>query len=242
MSMSQQAAVPLRAPRARVPHSTTGSTSRSLPASGATSVRLRVVAPADSREGHGVAFVALCVLVLAMGLATLLMLNTQRAQQSFTIDSLQARSATYTDTQQSLQSQLQLAEAPASLAARAHALGLVPASRVRFVGTDGKTIGVANGAAGSTPFTVGPLTTGGAAKVAATATTGASLGAAVGAPAPKTTAPKAGRTTKTGTTTTTGTASKSKSTKGSGTTSKSTKSTTGTKTKSKTGTHATTTR
>ncbi|MBO1766952.1 hypothetical protein [Allobranchiibius sp. GilTou38] len=235
MSMSPQAAVPLRAPRARVPHPTPGSKSRSLPTSGASSVRLRVVAPADSRDGHSAAFIAACVFVLAMGLATLLVLNTQRAQQSFTMDSLQARSATYTDTQQSLRSALQLAESPASLASRAHAMGLAPASRVRYVGSDGKTIGVANGAAGSTPFTVGPLTTGGAAKVAGTAATGASLGAGVGAPAPK----KATKTAKTGTTKSTKDSPKSK-----GKSTKSKSSTTGTKTKTKntTGTHATTTR
>ena len=64
-------------------------------------------------------------------------------------------------------------------------MGLAPASRVRYVGPDGKTIGVANGASGSTPFTVGALTTGAAAKVAGTAAAGASLGAGIGAPAPK---------------------------------------------------------
>ncbi|MBO1755252.1 hypothetical protein [Allobranchiibius sp. CTAmp26] len=239
MSMSQQAAVPLRAPRARVPHPTPGSKTRSVPASGATSVRLRVVAPADTREGHSAAFIVACVVVLAMGLAALLVLNTQRAQQSFTIDSLQARSATYTDTQQSLRSQLQLSEAPATLASRAHAMGLGPASRVRYVGADGKTIGVANGASGSTPFTVGALTTGGAAKVAGTAAAGASLGAGVGAPAPKKAAvkkaaPKTSKTSKTATT---------KSSPGkSSTTGAKSKNTTKSKSKSKTGTHATTTR
>ena len=240
MSMSQQAAVPLRAPRARPAHPTTGSTSRSTSANGATAVRLRVVAPADSRDGHSAAFIAACVLVMALGLATLLILNTQRAQQSFTIDSLQARSATYTDTQQGLTSQLQQAEAPASLASRAHALGLGPASRVRYVGPDGATIGVANGAAGSTPFTVGPLTTGGAAKVAGTAASGASLGAGVGAPAPVKKAAKTS-TAKTGTTGKAGTAKGSTSKNGkaaSPTGSTGTKS----KAKSKTGTHTTTTR
>lgn len=186
MSISQQAA-PLQRPRARLPRAGAPSgAGRSRPGlSGAAApVRLQVVAPADSRASNSGAFVAACVLVMALGLAALLLLNTERAQQSFTISSLQASSATYTNTQQGLRSTLQRAQSPASLAARAHALGMAPASKIRYVGPDGKTVGVANGAAGSVPFTVGPLTTGGAAKVAGTASVGASLGARVGAPAP----------------------------------------------------------
>lgn len=186
MSISQQAAAPLRQPRGRLPHAG-GSTPAALSRPGASkpaAVRLRVVAPADVREGNGAMFIAACVLVLALGLGALLILNTQRAQQSFTIDSLQGRSTTLTDSQQSLSSKLQLAESPSSLAARAYALGMAPASKIRYVGPDGKTVGVANGAAGSNPFTVGPLTAGGAADVAGAASVGASLGAGVGAPAP----------------------------------------------------------
>ncbi len=187
MSISQHAA-PLRQPRARLPRTTRSSTapkSRTANPATVTPVRLRVVAPADAREGSSAAFIAACVLVLAMGLAALLMLNTQRAQQSFTIDRLKAESATYTGTQQGLNSQLQLAESPRSLAARAQSLGLLPAATIRYVGPDGKTVGVAKGAGGAVPFTVGPLTAGGASKVAGAASLGASLGLRVGAPAPK---------------------------------------------------------
>lgn len=199
MSISQRSA-PMRQPRARLPRvagstaagtsAKTGAPTNSRPKTTTTAapVHLRVVAPADSRESSSAAFIAACVLVLALGLAALLILNTQRAQQSFTINSLKAESATYTGTQQGLSSALQLAESPRSLAARAQAMGLAPASKVRYVGPDGKTVGVAKGAAGSIPFTVGPLTSGGASKVAGAATLGASLGARLGAPVPKATA------------------------------------------------------
>ncbi len=187
MSISQHAA-PLRQPRSRQPRAAVSSaapTSRTARSTTSSPVRLRVVAPADARESSSAAFIAACVLLLAMGLAALLILNTQRAQQSFTIDKLKADSATYTGTQQGLSSQLQLAESPQSLAARAQSLGLVPAATIRYVGPDGKTVGVAKGAGGGVPFTVGPLTAGGASKVAGAASLGASLGVRVGAPAPK---------------------------------------------------------
>lgn len=227
MSMSQQAARPLRAPGAPLPRAKGTPSALGRPSrAAATPVRLRVVAPADSRDGRGPAFIAACVLVMALGLATLLILNTQRAQQSFTIDSLQARSATYTTTQQSLSSALQLTQAPQSLAAKAHALGMVPASGVRYVRPDGTTIGVAKGIAGKTGFTVGPLTTGGAATVAKTGSMGATLGDRVGTPAPAKTpgasTHASGAATK----------AKSKTTPKSTTTSKS-KSKAGTKSKSK---------
>lgn len=180
-----QATAPRRVSHARLPVGVTSPSLRKRPVSAATAgVRLRVVAPADSRHSGGIAFVVSCVVVLALGLATLLLLNTQRAQQSFTINGLQAKSAGITDTQQSLRSQLQGVESAASLAKRAQALGLVPAIHIRYVGPDGKTIGVAKGATGAAPLILGALTTGRAAQVASQAAAGVSLGSSAGAPAP----------------------------------------------------------
>lgn len=191
-----QATAPRRVSRARLPLSATSPGARKAPASSGPAVRLRVVAPADSRHSGGLAFVVSCVVVLALGLATLLLLNTQRAQQSFTIDGLRAQSARMTDTQQSMRSQLQGVEAAPSLAKRAQAMGLVPATHIRYVGPDGKTIGVAKGAAGASPLILGALTTSSAGRVAQQAAVGVSLGSSVGGPAPAKAVNKPGSLTK----------------------------------------------
>lgn len=178
-----QATAPRRVSHARLPLGAAAPGVRKSAVSAGTGVRLRVVAPADSRHSGGLAFVVCCVVVLALGLAALLQLNTQHAQQSFTIDALQAKSARITDTQQSLRSQLQGVDSAASLANRAQALGLVPAAQFRYVEPDGKTIGVAKGVTGAAPLILGPLTTGGVAQLGSQAVSGVSLGSSVGAPA-----------------------------------------------------------
>lgn len=176
-----QATAPQRVPRVRLPASATAPDGRRALRS--PTVHLRVVAPADSRHSSGVAFIVACVTVLALGLATLLILNTQRAQQSFTADSLQADSVRVANTQQDLRSQLQNDGSAASLARRAQQLGLVPATHIRYVGPDGKVVGVAKAATGSAPFILGSLTGDAAAPIATRASMGVSLGATVGAPA-----------------------------------------------------------
>lgn len=177
-----QATAPQRVPRVRLPVSATSPDGRKALRSPA--IHLRVVAPADSRHNSSVAFIVACVTVLALGLATLLILNTQRAQQSFTTDSLQADSARVANAQQDLRSQLQSDGSAASLARRAQQLGLVPAAHIRYVGPDGKVVGVAKAAAGSAPFILGSLTGDATTTVAARASMGVALGSAVGAPVP----------------------------------------------------------
>ncbi len=153
--------------------------------------QLRVVAAADAREGRSAGFIALCVLVLGLGLVALLLLNTERAQQSYTLDSLKTTSAGLADTQQDLNTQVRTLGAAQALAQRAEAMGLQPSTHIRYQRPDGTTVGVANSPSSKTPFTVESVPTGPAGRVAASAAVGASVGAAVGAPAPKPAKPAA---------------------------------------------------
>lgn len=145
-----------------------------------------VVAPPQTR-GVGVGFVVICLLAMVGGLMALLLLNTQRAEQSFALDRLQAKSASLSATQESLDGQLDAVSAPQQLALQAQAQGMVPATSVRFVDSNGKTVGVAKGSASANPFTVGTLPSTPASKVAALAASAASAGVQLPAAPPATT-------------------------------------------------------
>lgn len=82
--------------------------------------------------------------ILAVGLVVLLLLHTMAAQDAFRLESLQHESAQLADTQQQLALTEQEREAPTSLAARAHALGMVPTGSIAFVELHhrGKIVGV----------------------------------------------------------------------------------------------------
>ncbi|PWJ24749.1 hypothetical protein ATK17_0850 [Branchiibius hedensis] len=145
-----------------------------------------VVAPPQTR-GVGIGFVAICLLAMVGGLVALLLLNTQRAQQSFALDRLQSQSASLAATQESLDSQLDAVSAPQQLALQAQVQGMVPATSIRFVDSNGKTVGVAKGRASTSPFTVGTLPSTPASKVAALAANAASAGVQLPAAPPATT-------------------------------------------------------
>ena len=134
-----------------------------------------VVAPPQTRA-VGVGFVAICLVAMVGGLVALLLLNTQRAQQSFALDRLQAKSASLSATQESLDGQLDTVSAPQQLALQAQAQGMGPATSIRFVDSNGKTVGVAKGSASANPFTVGTLPSTPASKVATLAANAASAG------------------------------------------------------------------
>ncbi len=164
--MSQLTA--LRAPR---------TSSRTGTATTSSRPRLRVVAPADTPATGGVGFAIGCMVLLVCGLVAVLLLNTVRAQQSFTLDTLQSRSTVLSDRQQSLGTDLQRASAPQQLALRAERMGLRPADKVRYVrASDGKVLGVAKAGAAGTPFTVGTLPTTPASRAAGVATAAATDG------------------------------------------------------------------
>lgn len=174
--MSQLTALPRPATRA----------ARTAPSTRATSVsapRLRVVQTQDAAEHTGVGFVLLCVFLLVSGLIALLLLNTNRAQESFAIEKLQVKSAALTDQQQQLAGEIDAQSAPQQLALRAQQMGLRPATKVRYVRkADGTVLGVAKRSGADSTITVGTLPSTPASRAAGTAVSAASSGLLVTTP------------------------------------------------------------
>lgn len=166
---------PHRVPTARPGANRTGAAARS-----ASRPTLRVVQTRDAKEHSGVGFVVTCVLLLVGGLIALLLLNTERAQQSFAIDKLQAKSALMTDQQQALSAQVDDLSAPQELARRAQEMGLVTASKVKYVRkSDGKVLGESSPSGGGQQINVGTLPSTPASRAAAKGVTAANLGLVV---------------------------------------------------------------
>lgn len=110
---------------------------------------LRLVAPRPRTAGRA-PFAALLVGLLVSGLLSLLALNTLQAQDAFALHELEAQGRELTLREQLLQGQVQDLEAPAALAERAAALGLVPSGPPAFLRLpDGAVLGEA--APGKTP-------------------------------------------------------------------------------------------
>ncbi|RNI20258.1 hypothetical protein [Flexivirga caeni] len=175
--MSQLTALPRPASRADRP------TRPARPA--AQPPRLRVVEAKDAAEHTGVGFVLLCVLLLVGGLIGLLLLNTDRAQESFAAQNLQSQSSSLTDQQQALSGDIDAMSAPQQLALQAQRMGLVQATTTRFVrASDGKLLGVAKRSAKDSALTVETLPTTPASQVAAEAVSAASSGLLVTKPKP----------------------------------------------------------
>lgn len=119
-----------------------------------TRPRLRVVTGAPPKHG-GATFSIICATLLAAGLIGLLLLNTALAQGSFTLHDLRATSAQLTDSEDSLTQSLEASKSPASLAAKAAGMGMVPAQSVAFLRlSDGKVLGVAKPAKAPPGLTV----------------------------------------------------------------------------------------
>ncbi|MDO8107422.1 hypothetical protein Q6348_09460 [Isoptericola sp. b441] len=129
MSAAQSAAV--RAPARPVPR----------PAPAPPRPRLRVV-PAPHRARTRVPFVVLCMVVLAASLLGVLLLNTAMAQGEYERYGLATRLAQAAQRQQELVTQLDQAAAPAELARRAQALGMVPSTTGGYLRlSDGAVLG-----------------------------------------------------------------------------------------------------
>lgn len=151
----------------------------------ATRPRLKLVQPAEA-SGSGVGFVVLCVTLLVAGLLTVLLLNTARAQQQYTIGDLQNQTARLSATEQDLDTKLNYVRAPQQVALRAQELGLVPAGHVRYVrASDHRLVGVAQGTGSTAPFTVSTLPRTPASPVADLAVKSAVSAALVEQPKPK---------------------------------------------------------
>ena len=102
---------------------------------------LRLVPPRRSSAAKA-PFAVVLVVLLGGGLLGLLLLNTLVAQQSFSMHDLGAKDKALQQREQDLSSQVQALEAPASLAARAAALHMVPSGPPAFLRlSDGKVLG-----------------------------------------------------------------------------------------------------
>jgi hypothetical protein len=113
------------------------------------------VVQAPPTAGSPLGFAVVCAALLGAGLIALLLLNTAVAQDSFGLQRLQTGSQQLADQRQALTQSNDLAAAPAQLATKAWAMGLVPAGGAGFVQLpSGKVLGVANPAPRSRPPTV----------------------------------------------------------------------------------------
>ncbi len=105
--------------------------------------RLRVVPATIGQTGNGV-FAVVCMVLLTLGLAALLMMNTALASGIYQLKALQAQSGTLTDTQEQLTQAVDDLRSPRTLADKAQAMGMVPAKSMAFIRlSDGAVIGVA---------------------------------------------------------------------------------------------------
>lgn len=138
----------------------------------------------------------LVIALLVGGLATVLVLNTQRAQDAFTLTSLKKHNAQLHDKLQTLQGQVQQDTTPSTIASRAADLGMQPGGDPIFVDPTGKILGL--GASGTVALSSGkrigdlvvigtpkpkPVTTPAPSATASTSAAAASPPAAPSAPA-----------------------------------------------------------
>ena len=93
------------------------------------------------RKAPKMPFVLLVVGILGFGLVGLLLLSTQRAQASFRMADLQKQGATLQDQEQALQRLVERDQDPATLSARATALGMVPDPTAGYLSPDGTVLG-----------------------------------------------------------------------------------------------------
>ncbi|CAM2875932.1 MULTISPECIES: hypothetical protein [Dermacoccus] len=167
--MSQLAA-PSRAPRStRASSRPARTTRRPAPASRAAAVRpvrARTETVAGKRPVSG--FMALVFVFAFVSALSLLLLNTMRAEQSFTLNKLRSDVATLDDRQQGLDSEISAVSAPEHLAVKAEEYGMVRAEQVRYVNrTTGKQVGVATSGQAGQRLSVNTLSTTPASKAAA---------------------------------------------------------------------------
>jgi len=110
--------------------------------------RLRIVrAPAPARTR--MPFIALCMSILGGALLGALMLNTSMAATAYEIHDSEIRLARLSETEQVLAARADQLASPAQLAARATAIGMVPAEGSSYIRlSDGTIVGPAAGLIG----------------------------------------------------------------------------------------------
>lgn len=103
---------------------------------------LRLVAPlAPDRVSRGV-FAVIVVFVLALGLLSILLVNTMVAQGAFAVSGLKAEQTQLDERAQLLHEAISAAAAPAALRAAARRLGMVQGKDPAFIRvTDGRVLG-----------------------------------------------------------------------------------------------------
>lgn len=141
------ATAPSTRPTARAQRPATGPNRRNA-ARPAPAPRLRVVA-APQRPGFSL--VAVCSALLAVGLVCLLLLTVSLSRGAYRMRELRARSIELTEQRQALAEQVAEQQAPGALAARAGALGMVPAPDAAMLRVgDGQVVGHASEASRAT--------------------------------------------------------------------------------------------
>lgn len=121
------------------------------------STRVQTAAPATRHAG----FVALCILVVIATFSAILMLNTHRAEGSYTLSRLAATSTELHDTRVSLETELAELQSSENLAKAATKLKMVPAtSTATIMLSDGSLSGVASMVDGNRTITVDLPSTG----------------------------------------------------------------------------------
>ena len=100
--------------------------------------RLRLV-PGGRTGAPRAPFVVLVLLVLGVGLVGLLLLNTNLQQSSFELRDLEQETRLLRDRHAELTRQVARQAAPEELAARAEALGMVPAQEREYLVLEGAT-------------------------------------------------------------------------------------------------------
>jgi hypothetical protein len=98
--------------------------------------RMRVVQRPDVAPRH-IGFAVSCIALLGALMLGLLLLNVAISGNAFTVAELQAERSLLVDQQQSLEQRLLVQSSPASLAARARGLGMVPAPQTIVLAPDG---------------------------------------------------------------------------------------------------------
>ncbi|WP_370892374.1 hypothetical protein [Janibacter sp. GXQ6167] len=114
---------------------------------------LRVV---SARETTGrIWFPLTCLVLLLLGLGSVLALNIAMARDAFTIAGLESRATALANSEESLTAEVETKSAPANLARRASAMGMVPSQDAAFVDlADGTVRGVARPAKKQPAFSV----------------------------------------------------------------------------------------
>ncbi|WP_052462623.1 hypothetical protein [Nigerium massiliense] len=114
----------------------------SRPSKGPDGPKLRRVANPDPGSISRLPFVGFMILLLALGMAGLLLLNTHLQDQAIEMRRSQAAATALADRLSDLEAQVNRAEAPSQVAGRATELGMVPNPHAVYVDlATGKIVG-----------------------------------------------------------------------------------------------------